>query len=94
MVFFGKVVCDASQTSFDIDSDDFADGINFLTFEVDQGNYILENIELIYDFDEGFNPKYFFTVDEDQFDDINDGNKEVVVKLRICPKVVPSGLVA
>lgn len=79
-IFFGKVVCDASQTRFDADEDDFIDGTNFLTFEVDKGNYIIEQITLKYKFDEGFNPRYFFTIDEDQFEDIED--KEVILKLR------------
>ncbi len=80
--FFGKVVCDASQSRFEIDEDDFIDGTNFLTFEVDKGNYIIEQITLSYDFDEGFNPLYFFTVDEDDFDDIEDKDAKVVLNMR------------
>jgi len=82
MVFFGKVVCDASQSRFDISEDYFVDGTNRLTFEVDKGNYIIEEIELTYDFDEGINPLYFFTIDEDDFEDILDGD-DVFLILRL-----------
>jgi len=81
MIFFGKVVCDASQNKFDIDEDLFVDGTNRMTFEVDKGNYIIEEIELNYEFDEGFQPLYFFTIDEDDFEDIEDGD-EVELNLR------------
>ena len=80
-IFFGKIVCDASLNKLDIDSDDFIDGTNFLTFEVDKGNYIVEQITLNYKLEEGFNPLYFFTVDDEQFDDIEKGDKKVILKL-------------
>ena len=80
-VFFGKVVCDASQVKFDISEDDFIDGTNYLTFEVDKGNYVVEQIRLDYEFDEGVHPLYFFTIDEDQFEDIEDEDTEVKLKL-------------
>ena len=81
-IFFGQIVCDASQTNFDVDPDDFKDGTNFLTFEVDKGDYIIEQMKLEYSFDEGFNPLYFFTVDEEQFDDIKDKDKKVILKMK------------
>ncbi len=82
VIFFGKIVCDASQSKFDVDEDLFTDGTNRLTFEVDKGNYLIEEIELNYDFDEGFNPLYFFTIDEEDFEDINDGDDvKLILKL-------------
>lgn len=80
-VFFGKVVCDASQVKFDISEDDFIDGTNYLTFEVDKGDYVIEQIRLDYEFDEGVHPLYFFTIDEDQFEDIEDKDIEIKLKL-------------
>ncbi|MBI2498921.1 hypothetical protein HYV88_01625 [Candidatus Woesearchaeota archaeon] len=81
-VFLSKVVCDASQMSFDVPDDYFNDGTNYLTFEIDKGNYVIEQIRLKYKFDEGFNPQYFFTIDEDQFDDIKKEDAKVKLKLR------------
>lgn len=81
-VFFGKVVCDASQAKFDVPDDYFGDGTNYLTFEVDKGNYIIEQIRLRYKFDEGFNPIYYFTVDSDQFEKIKDEDAEVKLKMK------------
>ncbi len=74
LIFLGIIVCDASQSKTDIDEDLFVDGTNRLTFEVDKGNYIVEEIELRYDFNEGISPLYFFTINEDDFEDIVDGD--------------------
>lgn len=76
-IFFGRVVCDASQTRFDVDEDLFVDGTNRLVFSVDKGNYILEEVELKYDFDEGITPLYFFTINEEDFEDIVDNDDKV-----------------
>lgn len=81
-VFLSKIVCDASQASFDIPKDYFTDGTNYLTFEIDKGSYIIEQIRLKYKFDEGFNPQYFFTIDSDQFDDIKNGDAKVKLKMK------------
>ncbi len=81
-VFFGKIVCDASQASFDISEDYFSDGTNYLTFEIDKGNYIIEQIRLKYKFNERFNPQYFFTVDDEQIDKIRDGDAKVKLKMK------------
>ena len=81
-VFFGKVVCDASQVSEDLSEDFFVDGTNFLTFEVDKGNYIVESISLDYEFDEGFQPLYFFTIDEKDFEDVLDEDRKVKLIMR------------
>ena len=83
MIFFGKIVCDASQSKFDVSEDLFVDGTNRLTFEIDNGNYIIEEIELNYDFDEGINPLYFFTIDEDDFEDITEEDDDVKLILSL-----------
>jgi len=81
-VFFGKIVCDASQTKFDVNEDYFNDGTNYLTFEIDKGNYIIERIKLSYDYDEGFNPIYYFTLSEEEFDAVEEGDRRVILKMR------------
>ena len=50
-----------------------------MAFSVDKGNYIIEEIELDYTFDEGFNPLYYFTVNENDFEDITDGDRVKLV---------------
>ena len=82
VVFFTKVVCDASQINLDLDEDIFVDGANILNFQIDKGEYIIERIELEYRFDEGFHPLYFFTIDETDFEDIVDNDDKVKLIMR------------
>jgi len=79
LVFFGMIVCDASQSHVDVSEDLFVDGINTLTFEIDKGNYIIEKIGLDYRFDQAFHPEYFFTITEDDFEDILDGDTVLLI---------------
>ena len=74
-VFFGRIVCDAAEHRVELDDEFFVDGFNLVSFSVDQGNYVLEDVKLVLDLKEGNQPIYYFNVDKDEL-----GN-EFILKL-------------
>jgi len=67
-VFFGRIVCDAAEHRVELDDEFFVDGFNLVSFSVDQGNYVLEDVKLVLDLKEGNQPIYYFNVDKDELD--------------------------
>lgn len=63
-VYIGRVVCDAREVEIDLLKNYFVDGRNTLTFEIDTGEYILEQVDLDLDVEAKKEPKYYFVVDE------------------------------
>ena len=74
-VFFGRIVCDAAEHRVELDDEFFVDGFNLVSFSVDQGNYVLEDVKLVLDLKDGNQPIYYFNVDKDEL-----GN-EFILKL-------------
>jgi len=68
-VFNGRIVCDAARNTVEIDKDYFLDGLNEMSFSIDQGNYVLEDIELDIELKGGNSPIYYFDVDKDDWDE-------------------------
>ena len=81
VVSMQMVVCDAGEVSTEIDNSYFVTGKNILTFEIDDGDYIIEGLQLIKKIEKSYYPKYYFTIDEDEFKDIKDGILNVNIKL-------------
>lgn len=63
-VHIGKVVCDAGSIDIDLLKDYFVSGKNTLVFEIDKGEYILEQVELNLEIEEKQLVNYYFSVDE------------------------------
>ena len=61
------LTCDAGETELEINPDDVYEGENILEFEVDKGEYILEQVFLEHELETEDYPKYFFTYKEENF---------------------------
>lgn len=66
--YLGKVVCDAGTIDLDLLRDYFIEGRNTLTFEIDNGEYILEQVKLELDVEDRQLVQYYFSVDEKEGD--------------------------
>src|SRR3989344_6558635 len=73
----GSVVCDASLQTIDV-PERYLLSSNVLSFEIDKGDYVIEDLKLKTD-NERKAPTFFFDVDEDDLDE------EFVLKMDLVP---------
>src|SRR3989344_258001 len=66
------LTCDAGETELEINPDDIYEGENTLEFEVDKGEYILEQVFLEHELETEDYPKYFFTLQRGEFFAVED----------------------
>lgn len=81
LVSMYMVVCDAGEIDTEVDSSYFVSGRNTLTFEIDEGDYIIEDLQLDKKMEASYYPIYYFSVQEDEFNDIRDNVLNVKLKL-------------
>ncbi len=67
-VYIGKVVCDAGYIDLDLIKNYFVEGRNTLSFEIDKGEYILEQARLELNVEDSKEVRYYFSVDEKEGD--------------------------
>ncbi|MCX6711910.1 MAG: hypothetical protein NT139_02650 [Candidatus Woesearchaeota archaeon] len=75
------IVCDAGEIDVEVDSSYFVSGRNTLTFEIDEGDYVIEDLQLDRKLEKSYYPKYYFSIQEDEFNDIKDNILNVKLKL-------------
>ncbi len=75
------MVCDAGQVELEINPEDIYEGENLLEFEVDKGEYILEQIILDNELESEDYPKYFFSLQRGEFFAVEDGAAVVELEL-------------
>jgi hypothetical protein len=75
------IVCDAGEIDTDVDKSYLITGKNTLTFEIDEGDYVIEQLQLVKKIEKSYYPKYYFSIDEDELNDIKDGILDVKMKL-------------
>jgi hypothetical protein len=63
-VYVGRVVCDAGHVEVDLLKNYFIEGRNTLTFEIDKGEYVLEQVQLELGVEDKKLVQYYFAVDE------------------------------
>lgn len=71
--------CVGAQKFIDIDTNELETGENVLMFEIDKGDFLLNNIELEIDSEEGGYLDYKFSITENQYDDILAEDLDVVL---------------
>ncbi len=74
-VYTSRIVCDAGLREIDIPLDYLVDGNNLVKFEIDKGDYIIEQIELKLRLESKEFPTYYFMLDEDEV------NKDIKLKM-------------
>ncbi len=75
------LTCDAGETELEINPDDIYEGENTLEFEVDKGEYILEQVFLEHELETEDYPKYFFTLQRGEFFAVEDLITDVELEL-------------
>jgi len=75
--------CVTSNKRIEIDIDDFEEGENELKFVIDNGDFLITNIEIINNLDEEIDYIYDFDVSSNQYDSIVDGDKEARLELEL-----------
>lgn len=63
-IYTGRIVCDAGFVDVDLIKDNFVNDRNTLTFEIDQGEYNLEQVKVELEIEEEKTPQYFFSIDD------------------------------
>jgi hypothetical protein len=81
-LFRDFIVCDAGQSSLDINTEDFFSGTNIISFEIDRGEYSIEGIELGMEFAEGRFPSYDFELSDDEYDEVISKDKRLIIALK------------
>ncbi len=81
-VFNNIVGCASSEKSVEIKEDSLKEGTNALLFEIDKGDFLLNNIELKIKIEEGGAKTYKFSVSKKQIDDILSSAKEIKLMMR------------
>ena len=71
--------CVGAEKNIDIDEDELETGENILMFEIDKGDFLINNIELEVEAEEGGYINYKFSITEDKYDEILDKDLEVVL---------------
>jgi len=80
-VFNDQVFCEyLDERELALDVDDLS-GYNTLTFEIDDGDYNIEEIEIEFETKGSNYPTYSFDIDSDLYDQIEAGEKEVYLEL-------------
>lgn len=75
------MVCDAGQVELEINPDDVYEGENLLEFEVDKGEYTLDQIILDNELESEDYPKYFFSLQRGELFAVEDGAAAVELEL-------------
>ncbi len=77
------VVCEFTQPTLDIPIGYLVSGSNILEFEIDSGDYRVEQIEVGLLLKEKFFPKYNFDISRDDFEDVLDGDKQIMLGMAL-----------
>lgn len=80
LIYSSFIVCDAKQKNIDIKPDLISIGFNDLQFEIDKGDYILENIQMINKLKQQIQD-YTFFVESKDYDKIKDDNKDAILRI-------------
>ena len=73
--------CVSAEKTIEVDKEELKEGRNTLLFEIDKGDYLINDIELEVEVEEGGAVTYKFAVSETQFEDILDADKEVKLEI-------------
>ena len=76
------IACRSAMRSVEISSDDFIEGRNELIFQIDEGDYLLNDIKIEVDAIEGGAVDYTFSITEDEFTSLENGDLDVVMDLQ------------
>ena len=77
------VNCVSARKIVEIDEEDLEDGKNTFLFEIDKGDFLLNDIELEVDSEEGGNVLYKFVLTEDQFEEVQDEDAELKLEFSV-----------
>jgi len=82
-LFSGLIRCAGTSMSTEIDPDDLNSGSNELLFVIDKGDFLLSNIKVETGSKESKTFEYRFSLDSDEFMDVQDDVKNVILKLEL-----------
>lgn len=72
----GFIVCDGKERELEIPAEYFVSGRNVFEFNIDKGDYTIEQIKLVNELEEAY-PKFEFFVESDEYSDIKKKDKEL-----------------
>ncbi len=76
------ITCGSSEKQAEIDADDLKEGENEFIFEIDKGDYLINDIELTVKSSEGGSISYRFAISEDDFEDIRNTDRDVELDIQ------------
>lgn len=78
--------CRSATRQVDVAAGDLREGGNELLFQIDEGDYLLNEVQVEVQAEEGGSVSYKFALTEDEFRKIGDGEKEVELILEFADK--------
>lgn len=75
------ISCGSGERGADVSADRFREGENKLTFIIDKGDYLVNNIKLVNDLKKSETRTYFFNINSKDFFDVQDGIKDVFLQM-------------
>tara|TARA_Y100000310_G_scaffold218438_1_gene219734 strand:+ start:10223 stop:11458 length:1236 start_codon:yes stop_codon:yes gene_type:complete len=91
IVFNDILFCDSTQFTLEISPSKLRSGDNLISFRLNKGDYQLDDIELDLELSEIDFPKYNFEIANDEFEDIEDGFLDAVLRLEFKDKRTSKG---
>lgn len=82
-LFSGLVRCAGTRMSVEIDPKDLDAGNNELMFVIDKGDFLLSNINVKTSSKEAKYPEYHFSLGSSEFDDVDNDEKDVILRLEL-----------
>ena len=75
------IACRTASRSIDINSRDLLEGDNEIFFQIDEGDYLLNDIKIEVKSEEGGTLEYKFSINDNEFEDITADLKSVVLNM-------------
>jgi len=75
------IACTAGSKTIEIDEDIIEEGNNELTFVIEDGDFLINNIEVMNELSEKTYKTYYFSIDSDDYEDVIGEEKDVILKM-------------
>ena len=80
------LTCRSASREVEVDAKDMNIGNNNLEFKIDEGDYLLNEIKIEVNAEEGGGVEYRFNIKDDEFFEIEDGGREVKLEMEFSDK--------
>ncbi len=80
-VHSAEISCITTEEELELDPDLLLSGTNTIAFRLEEGDFTFNQIKIETELREADRPTYFFSLSQDQFDDIRSGDREITMEV-------------